>query len=372
MVPYLIVFVLSITLLMAGYKIRNTIFGKILIFTGLLVPCMLAGIRDISIGTDTKGYVYNLYALAKDSNTIRSFFDIAYKWYAEKDYCYLLITYSAAKYNLSFGFLLFIYEALIMFPLYFCAKKMNLDRFGFIICFLSFFFLLYNVSFNMVRQSIAIVLATLSFVYYMKSENKKEKIIAYILLLIAFKFHSTSIITLALFWLYNFYTNEKSVGRKKSFLSIILIGITVMGLLNYKSVLLFLGKSGLYSLSLYYIKTYSIPDFSYYQAFINILLIIMVLFNKKGLDKNYKFCLLISIINFLVSSVLGYFIMYSHRIVLYLEFILVFCFIPNIRLSSKKEKAMYLLYIVLLCISWYLYIVVMNVNETIPFISSIS
>ena len=114
MVPYILMFIISGLLVWLGYGLRQRIIGKILICLGLILPCTMAGLRSQFVGTDTRGYIYNLYVLAGKSNSIPDFFQLAYKWYVQKDYLYLIISYIIGKNSLGFNLLLYIYVLLLL------------------------------------------------------------------------------------------------------------------------------------------------------------------------------------------------------------------------------------------------------------------
>ena len=55
---YLIVFLISTFLISLGLKTKRSFLRRILVFSGILLPCLLAGFRNISVGTDTSANTY--------------------------------------------------------------------------------------------------------------------------------------------------------------------------------------------------------------------------------------------------------------------------------------------------------------------------
>lgn len=370
MIPYILMFVASLAFVGIGLKNKEKLAGTILVAIGLLLPCILAGLRDVSVGTDTGGYIHNLYQLSKSSNSLFDFFETAYRWYLQSDYIYLTITYLISKSGLDFGVLLFIYECLIVFPIYLAMKKQKVDRRGILIGLAIFYLLLYNVTLNMLRQSISIAFVVLAFSYYMESTNKKEKLLSYLIALMSYGFHSTAIFALAIIAMYKIYTSNNMKEKSKSFLSVIITVLSVAFVVFYKYVLTFIGISGIYSLALYYLNRYSITDFSFYQTIINVLMLFMVVVNKKTIKKSrmpYKFLLVISTINLIVSSGLGYFILYSQRIMLYIQYVVLLCFVPRIKYSNANSRDSLVIFMTILALSWLMYYAFKNVGETIPY-----
>ncbi len=367
---YLVMFVISILFVATGLKTPKKTLSKALIVLGLIIPCVMAALRNVNVGTDTNGYIYNLYKMAFKSKSLFNFFSITYKNYLQKDYIYTTITYFIGKNRLGFGTLLFIYECLIVFPIYISFKKLKFSKMSIIIGLISFYFILYNVTYNMLRQSIAIAFTTLAFSQYVTSSNRKEKVLSYLFALIAFGFHSTAIVIIPIFWLYSFYSSKKIDNKYKLALSIIIVASSILFIAFHRVMLTFIGKTGIYPLALFYLKKYSVRNFGFYQSFINVLIISIIIYNKKDFIKSkipYTFILTLSLINFLISTGLGYFISYSQRIVLYIQYILVFCFIPRIKYKGEANKKVVLLYVLLLLISWLLYFVYKNVHETNPY-----
>ena len=369
MIPYLLMFTFSISLIWVGLSLQQKWPKRLLVFIGLLLPCVMAAMRDISIGSDTRGYIHKLYLFASKSSNIKEFFNTAFIMYAQKDYLYLIITYIMGHFGLGFNMLLFIYEILIVFPIYFTFKKLKFTKYEIIIGLLSFYLIFYNVTFNMLRQSIAISFIVLAFAFYLKNSSKFDKILAYLFILISIEFHSTALFIIPFFWMYRLYMTEKIKTKYKIGFSVILNVMSLIFVVFYESILTFIGKSGIYKLALLYLERYSYKNFSFYQAFINLLIIIIIVISKKKFNKNsYIFLISLSIINMLISSGLGYFIQYSQRIMLYIQYILLFCFIPKIAMKFDKKNIVIFICGMVLFSTWILYFVIKNVHETVPYV----
>lgn len=370
MIAYLIMFALSLSLIWIGIKSNNKIIKIILIAAGLLLPCIMAGMRDISIGTDTKGYIHNLYSLSKESKSIFNFYDTAYAWYVERDYAYLTITYFAAKCGLSFGALLFIYECLIIIPLFASFRKIKMSNRATMIGMAIVFLVLYNVTYNMLRQSIAIAFTTLAFTSYLTCKTKGQLIVTVLEIILAIGFHSTAIAIIPIILLHKYYTNNKHLTKQKQLLSILLIISSIAIVIFYSAFLQLLAKTGVYSNATYYLDHYSTKDFSLYQFVINLLMIAIIIGNKKKIIANkmpYRFLVIMALTNMIISSGLGYFIMYSQRIMLYIQYILLLCYTPLIITWNKKITKTTLLFMLALLGTWVMYYGYKNVGETVPY-----
>lgn len=70
MIIYWVSFFCSVFFLLFGLRSQKIIIGKIFIVVGLIIPCLLAGMRDISIGSDTSGYVFDLFKRISSATSI--------------------------------------------------------------------------------------------------------------------------------------------------------------------------------------------------------------------------------------------------------------------------------------------------------------
>lgn len=369
---YFAVFLSSIIFVSLGAKNEGKGIGKLLVFLGLCIPCVLAGIRDLSVGTDTNGYIYNVFKIAQGNNNIFDFFKIVYQWYMIKDYLYLILTFIFSKITFisSFQLLLFIYELLIVFPMYYALKNFTNDNkkisFGLLLIYLS----LYNLSLNMVRQSIAIAFFLYSFSVFFKREDK-WKIKSIISLLIAFLFHETVLFTIPLFFIFNIIKNDKIQPKTKSFITILTVLGSIFLLLFYKNIIILLSQLGLFSKGNIYLNKYGDTfDFNYLGTLLNLTLIFSIVISKKTIQNNkleYKFGFFLSVLN-LIISFLGFFIQYAGRLSYYLMFLLITMYLSNIY-SNKKKNYLYILIILLVFIVYWLWIyVINNSGETFPFV----
>ena len=121
MVIYLIFFGISIFLLYISNYTKNLFLKKILIFSGLLMPCILAGVRSLNIGTDVKVYLKQMYSTALSSNSFNIFLNsrISGLRYA-RDYerGFTILVYCLTKIFKNIQILMFFIEVLIIFPIY--------------------------------------------------------------------------------------------------------------------------------------------------------------------------------------------------------------------------------------------------------------
>ena len=154
---YLITFCLSTLLVYFGGECRGSL-RTLLVSCGLLLPCILAGFRDVTVGTDTSAYALWTYNAASSMQLIP--FMERYAAYSAPGYN--LFTWALANIS-SFGFYLGAMEVFFVVPCYLAMKRFL--RGGEWICMLAVYLLLYAGSLNLMKQSIAIAFVLLSAVY---------------------------------------------------------------------------------------------------------------------------------------------------------------------------------------------------------------
>ena len=70
---YIIIFAVSSLFLWLSEKSKSRYTRKIFAFIAILLPCILAGMRADTIGTDVKVYVEPIYDAAKQSKNFSSY-----------------------------------------------------------------------------------------------------------------------------------------------------------------------------------------------------------------------------------------------------------------------------------------------------------
>ena len=202
MAVYLVSFALSILLIAFGEKKRLPVFLGISAIA-LLIPCLVAGLRDLSIGTDVLVYVKPMTNAAYASKNIFHFFD-GY-WFAQwrnlyvQDYeiGFSLVVYLVSKLTHSLGAVLFVIEALMVVPIYIALAR-NRKNFPVWLGMLVFYLLFYNATLNMMRQWIAMSFLLLSF----QMLRERRFLLTGLFLMIGILFHTTAIMGIPLYLLY--------------------------------------------------------------------------------------------------------------------------------------------------------------------------
>ncbi len=169
--------------------------ASVIIGLGVLIPAILAGLRDVSIGTDTKYYVTDIFELTvsshKDALGIYSAFDGTYDfgYVALAQIGRIIPDIHAFLFATSAATLGVAALALILFDSRHVA-------FPFLIFLLTYF----NASLNTARQSIALSFALLAAAALVR----RKPVFAILAIALAFVFHRTAavvLIFLPLYWI---------------------------------------------------------------------------------------------------------------------------------------------------------------------------
>lgn len=185
----------------------NKLFSLILYCGVALLFSHFAGARDITVGTDTTGYALNSYYAVK-------YYGMDYFWYSSvyadlfaplfKVLCIISVTLTQTFYGY-----LFAIEFLTVIPVILASRKM-LGRWSWM-GILVFSVLFYPMSFNMMRQMIAMGFLLLAFIEI--AERKPVIYCAYTV--IACLFHSSAIVGLLIYPLVVFARGRERLGGFK-------------------------------------------------------------------------------------------------------------------------------------------------------------
>ena len=368
---YLATFAVSLLFIYFGLKQNNKILKWLFFVVGLAVPCVLAGLRDITVGTDTGGYVLNYYKIAATSDSFGSYMDTIKYNYASNDLIYSFISYVFGKSGLSFHALLFLVECLIVVPIFVAIRNYASDKKSVLLGMGIFYLTLFNMSLNMVRQSLAISFIVLAFSFLPKlvTKNKKYWFLLIISILIAIGFHNTAIVSILIFILYFILNTDKIPLKGKKIVSVFVVITALASLMFYRQILTLVGASGIYPKALAYIGNYSTFNFDYLGTALNFGILVMILLGWQ--KKKDIFLVVLSIVNVIVA-LLGSFITYSQRLSYYSLFILLFLYLPKLSevLLKKKDyrKVLYMLFCLFIFVQWIVIILINNSHETLPYV----
>ena len=351
----LLVYILTTIFMKTNRK--SSKFSFLFLILAVLIPSILAGMRDLSVGTDVNVYVAKYYEFARHSNSIFTFFN-SYKL----DVGYGGVTYLISKISYNVHIFLFFIELLIVFPVFISAYKLK-NKIPMNLFCLIYMLTFYNMSFNIVRQSLAISFIILSFTYFITNENKKSLFYA----IVAVLFHSTSIIFLIIPIIYK-YLNQKLKREKLIAILLVLVLIPIF----YSKILLFMINnvgiiSSRYSIYLEQLET---SNFSAFQIGYRIIIfLILILHSKELKNDNNNFYIAMSFAN-IIFYLLNNVVLYAGRISFYFSAVanLFGLGIIYYNIKAPKKRIMYFLIIVSILVSyWYIQYIILKSGDTYPF-----
>ena len=210
MAPYLVMFLSSIILLWISERTSSRIVCRLCYIIAVLLPCLLAGMRALTVGTDTSDYPYELYMAANKSGSLIDYYlspiyhEYKYMPVFTFEIGFTTVYYIATKLFGSFASCLFISEMLTVCPLFLALskykKKFKLDIW---VGFLIFYFFFYNTTFNAIRQWIAIAFSFYAFSCLIVDKKIMK---SFIFILVGTLFHKSGLLGIVLsglYWLFN-------------------------------------------------------------------------------------------------------------------------------------------------------------------------
>ncbi len=215
---YIVCFFVSCAFFWLSEKCKSRFFRNALAMVAILIPCVLAGMRADTIGTDVKVYVEPIYMAAKESHSLSIYMN--QRWFVIWRYMYVskfeigfsLMIFLIQKLGGSFAIVLFFIQLLIVAPIYIGLKKIHKQ---YPICFGMFVFycLFYNTSLNMMRQWIAMAILFMAFSYLISEEKKKYCILT----LVACLFHTSAIMGFTILVVYKYSTKKREYIKLGNF-----------------------------------------------------------------------------------------------------------------------------------------------------------
>lgn len=381
MLIYLLCFLISAYLLFVSNKVKNNGQKSIIIIIALIIPCLLAAFRANSIGTDLSVYVNPLYTKARYANSWQEFYNSTwifnYQLRQAKNFevGFLLIVFSVTKIFKNFQILLFFIECLIIFPTYKAFEKLVNQNENIWFVMLIYYFTLFNIGLNIVRQFIGISFAFLGLSYFLDDKNKNN-LKAFMYIFIGMLFHKSTIISLVVYFFYKLLKKcnnkflkfkEKKFNLKKIVVIFIILASFLM-LLNIKKIVVLLKSFGL--VDYYgYINFKNSVGVSLSKIIMVLPIIFIYIWNKKDVIKNndYEFYFLNYILYF-ITLLLSSISEFASRIGYLFQ---VFNCISLTILCHKSQKNKYYLYLFVLAyviFYWWYFFVHLGYNQTVPYI----
>lgn len=213
MTIYLVVFGLSTLCIYLAETTKHKNTRYIFVLLGILLPAALAGLRAENIGVDVKSYAISFFERARNASSLPNFLKNQ-SILGNADIGFNFIVYLVAKVASDYHWSLFVYELVAITVVYiaFCRCKQEYSTPVWLVMLL-YYFSMYNVSLNIMRQTIAVSFVTLAVTFLFKKQYKAY----FVFMIIAFTMHSSAILGFSLLPMYLFLQNNSNVSEKKQF-----------------------------------------------------------------------------------------------------------------------------------------------------------
>lgn len=347
------------------FEKRNKTTSILLYLVSVLLVCLFAGFRDLSVGTDTSSYAYDSYIVSKQSSF--SFFSHSPR-FSKWPLFYRCICWWSS--NL-FGFAgyLFCIELVIVLPVLIACRSFlkNWMALGFAVYMIIF----YPMSFNLMRQMCGMGFILLAFILI----EKKKYVGSVCMIILGLGFHFTALLGLLLYPLILFSKNKFLASSLKKICTCI-FGLAIICILP--SVLNFVtattgafesytinavGGDGLHCLLVTVLCFAIFSIFPYWEVQRNSFV------SAKELNTDMTIVALFGLICFSLSL----FSFWFYRIGIEFLYIIILL-IPNIcmQIKNRRERTLALTFSLLLLLFWSLdYYEIVHSNNVVPYIMSI-
>ncbi len=362
------------------FKKKNKILGWFCGFIAIFIPSFIAGVRDLNVGRDIKGYVEPIVKAAINVD-FESFINVLKNLslnYDELEFGYKILIYCCTQISNSVNFSLFILQFFTFLFVYLYAYK-NRENVSISFIVLAYLLLWYNYSFTFMRQSLAIAIIIYSTCFFKEKRYLKTAI----LFLLGVSMHISAILGILIYFLMFLYQSKK-IKNKKTIMFFILIGLLIATIFFDKIIYLFT-----YNIKIlpekyyYYTQSYiatediSIAEIIYRVFWIMCALIykhkIKYLTNEENVKNDSNMILIFLLIDF-ATVILSSKIVNIGRIGLGFYYLALFQLLPRLHFVFKgaEFKALISFFIILLMlINWIWMFPIIKWSETYPYRSKI-
>lgn len=226
---YVICFALSIFFIYIAQKEfekKNKKLGIIFSIIGILIPCILAGLRDVSVGIDVQAYTTKIYNIALSAESLPSF--LSDSWV---EVGYSIFIYVIARIFRDIHWVLFFTELIMCIFIYLTAYEKRKDIPMYLV-FLVYFCIFYNTSLSIMRQGIAMFII----MYSLTKLEKKNYILTIIYFILAVTFHASAIMAIPMYLLI-FLSSLNLDYKKEKKIYIAIFSVLLITVIFYEPIL---------------------------------------------------------------------------------------------------------------------------------------
>lgn len=380
---YLICFLVSCLLLAISSKIQNKKIKIVIVVISILIPCLLAGFRFEEIGTDVRVYVKPLYNCALKAKSFSDYLN--FSWFSSWKYQnvssyeigFNFLVYTITKIFSSLQAVLFFIQLFTIVPVYLgiCKfKELNNKRW---LAMAVYYLLLFNLSLNMMRQSIGMAILFYGISCLLNNKNGKFKF--FLSIVFATLFHTSSLMGIIIYISYVLINKSQKIyliyntdSKRIPFSNVILVILAIISAIAVFTPSILIGILKLIGLGRYggYISGNVNFSLNKLIRILPILIIFIVIYKSYMKEfKNAYFYVLMFIFDFITAQFASA-SDYGVRISFIFQIYAIIGY-PMLCIVSKKKslnKILSFLLILYLLFYWYFYYVFGGANQTVPYI----
>lgn len=328
----------------------------------LFIPSFIAGVRDVTVGTDTWFYAEGFFYDIVHSRDFIGFINNIGRF----EIGYGIINFAVAQITSNLNVLLFIIQFLTLYCVFKAIQNTKSEMIVF--SMMIYFFMFYNLSLCLIRQLLAMTCFLYAFVVW---ERNHKNYLAYILLLLSFSFHKSVILAIPIVLFCKYIVLSKSRFRWVYIILVCSFSIMALSYMNYfiNALVTFFP---LFENYIYYTTDYSTKGSNISEIFLRIVFlsfVLLTLFTGK-VDKKTGESYLLLIFFEILFLWAGSISQWVYRLAYYFSIIHV-VYLPMM-ISAYKYKIIYKLFIMIpIIIIWYWLFIDHNVGATMPYKSEI-
>jgi hypothetical protein len=373
---YFIVFTISIlATYLAEFSIKRKYRISFYVFSiiAIIIPSVLAGTRDLGVGTDTIIYVDSVFNRIMKVDSLKELYDLYSSnsiTHTHIELIYVLLNYFVSLFSDNVNWVYF-FANFITCTFFYMAAYGNRHKASMWLFMTFFFFLFYNLSYNIVRQSLALSMTIYAFKYI----EAKKWIQIIIWSVIILNTHATGFGFILLFAIH-YICNLKNKSIKFIFTITFFIGMISIYFIFERLMLYVISMGFIQEKFLSYVYSnegaaISEAIFIMYLLFVILLVAVKLLTTKT--DKKLGYYIYNKIIGILLYN-LSIICIYLFRFSLYINVIDCIIIPRTLHLLSPAKKRTVILHVVtifVLIIVWIWQIIINNDHETYPYTSKI-
>lgn len=335
------------------------VFYIAFIIIAVLIPSLIAGLRDYSIGTDVMIYGNIWFNNAVHTSDFFSYIQWALS--SSIGFLYATFNYVIAKFTQNPHYFYFWYSFAENFIVFWAIKR-NRDIVKATPAMAVYLFMFFNLTLNILRQGMALIILVWGF----KNIRNKQFLKYAVVVLIAYLFHSTAILGIFIYFIYWLVNDNLSELNE-----LLLIILCLLGIILFQTMSNSLLNNSLIN------QRYSVYTINqsggFYQHFILLCMPTLLLYLFSYIRKDNVFKGLRIIVIF--STLLGFLTLQVAslgRITQYFDIFFIFA-LPYVlnssyRIHIKNVSLNNVILLIYLIVYWIIIYSVMKSGQTVPYI----